>query len=218
MNLDLNSVADPGVVLPRQTAQPQAAQTQTLAAGSTQAAAGAAASGAHAAAAAPATFVAELVAMPAAATLSQLKAACPGATPEFLLQQIEAGASIDTARSAWTAKLASDLAAARSEIGQMKAAGTASGSAAGNNSAPGADPIPAGAGSSKSSAAGASHGADDAIAQWDEALEQLMTERKFSRAKATQQLVHDRPELHQAYLVAWNQKHQSQRKSRPLAV
>ena len=45
------------------------------------------------------------------ATIQELRAALPGATPDFLLAQIEAGATVDQARAAWLDKREADLAA-----------------------------------------------------------------------------------------------------------
>lgn len=50
-------------------------------------------------------------AAPQAATLTELKAACEGASAEFLLGQLEAGATTQSAMKAWNAKLRADLAA-----------------------------------------------------------------------------------------------------------
>lgn len=56
-------------------------------------------------------------AAPAAATLAQLKAACPGASSDFLLKQLEAGATLDQAQRAHAA----DLAAQRDQLAKEKA-------------------------------------------------------------------------------------------------
>lgn len=157
----------------------------------------------------PAQAGAASPAAPAArpATLAELKAACPGASNDFLVGQMEANATVAQATTAYMAHLTAQNAALAKQAQENTIAATAA-----PVRKPGAEPVPAGAASSSSTA-----NSGDAIAQFDDAVVQLMDDRKLTKAQATQKVVHERPDLHQAYLAAWNKKHAQQRYSRPLA-
>ena len=67
---------------------------------------------------------------PAVATLAELKACCPGASPDFLLNQIEANATVASATTAFIAMQNSQLAAKEKEVEEAKAKAEADAKAA----------------------------------------------------------------------------------------
>lgn len=164
--------------------------TQTIAAGGASAPANSQASGNSAAAA------------PRPATLAELKAACPGASNDFLVSQLEANATVGQAASAWMTKLAADNQKLSQENTALKATGNAA-AAAGQETAPkkpGAPSVPAGAGSKN---AGGDALGGDAIAQWDEAVQEVMDAKKCTKAVAVRQVAIDQPELQAAYVAEY---------------
>lgn len=133
------------------------------------------------------------------ATLAELRAACQGASNDFLVSQLEANATIGQAQTAWMAKLASEnqqLAARNAELEKSQTIAAAAAPLA----KPGAPSVPAGAGNSRTSAASGG----DAIAQWNAAVKEKMAEG-LSKAQAVRQLAVEDRELHQAYLAAYTQ-------------
>lgn len=188
MSVEMN--AEASAITPESNAQPTAALTVT-----TVAAGGNSAPPAQAGAASPAA--------PAArpATLSELKAACTGASNDFLVGQMEANATIAQATSAYMAQLVSEKAALTKQVNENTIA-----AAAAPLRKPGAAAVPAGAGSSNTTTATGG----DAIAQWDEAVQTLMTDRKLTKAKAVHQLCIEQPDLRKAYTAAYTNLHADQ--------
>jgi ClpP class serine protease len=65
---------------------------------------------------------ASTVVTPPAATIKQLRAACPGADAEFLAKQLDAEATVASAQTAWMTEQANRLAATQAELASAKAA------------------------------------------------------------------------------------------------
>jgi len=122
----------------------------------------------------------------------ELKAALPGADAEFIASQLETDATIPQAQTAWMAEQGRRLAAARAEASEVKAAAAIR--------KPGVDTL--GNGPSLKADAGAS----DPIVAWNEAL-QAKIRLGLSKPRAVSAVVHENPELHQAYLAAYNEAH-----------
>jgi signal peptide peptidase SppA len=136
---------------------------------------------------------------PRAATLAELKAACPSAGSDFLLAQLEAGATVATAQTAFVAALTKQNADLAKQLAEKPAPAAAATSSLGAT-----EVIPAGSAAASSSAAGG-----DAISQWEEQLQSLMTDRKLTKAQAVRQLCLDNPELQAAYNAAYTQANAS---------
>lgn len=128
-----------------------------------------------------------------AATITELKAACPGAGADFLMKQLEEGATVEAAIRAWTLELCRHLdmeKLARAEA-ERKAAETARGEAEGAD----------GVGEKLSSKA--EEGTGTAIEKFDGKVRELMA-RGVSRLDACVRVGKQHPELHKAYLIATN--------------
>ncbi len=146
------------------------------------------------AAPAPAPAPAATPAAPKAATLAELKAACPGAGNDFLVAQLEAGATVQTAIAARMQQLQAENA----ELRTKAAAPAPAAAAAPEPKKPGASPVPAGAAAAKEGAA-----TGDAIAQWTERMEELTTTGKRTKAAAARELAISEPELHASYIAEY---------------
>ena len=130
---------------------------------------------------------------PKAATIAELRAACAGADADFLVARLEAGATVAQAQTAWIAEQNARLAAAQTKADeQAKAAAEA----AAKTKLPGVATLGEG-GKPQADAGG------DAVAQWNEAVPAKQATIK-NRRKAMAAVVHEQPELHQAYLEAVN--------------
>jgi hypothetical protein len=77
-------------------------------------------------------------AKPAAATAAELRAACPKASADFILAQIEAGATVASATTAYNAELLKQLEAKDKQLADAAAAKPAEA-----NRGPGVKPLPA---------------------------------------------------------------------------
>lgn len=184
-SLDLNAVVDASIVLPAASASPGNAPAP--------------------AAAAPAPAAAQPAA-PKAATLAELKAACPGASNDFLVAQLEAGATADAASRAYTASVVKE----RDEL-KAKAAAPAPAAAA-DTKKPGASPVPAGAASAKDSSAAAG---EDAVAAFEDAVTAEMDRKKCARHVAHATVCRTRPDLRDAMIAAHNAEHAHKLRGRP---
>lgn len=122
------------------------------------------------------------------ATVAQIRAGCPGATNDFVVQQLEAGATLDDARTAWMAHLAAQVA-----VGH-----TAAGGGAGAVKPLGGAPIPR---TTTQLAAGG-----DAIERFDAAVREAMSTENLSRRAAVLAVAKRDPQLHDEYLLATNPK------------
>jgi signal peptide peptidase SppA len=139
---------------------------------------------------------------PKAATLTELKAACPGATPAFVLEQLEAQATVNQAAAAWM-KLQQE------EIGKLKQQNEelAKQQAEPPAKKPGNKPI-----ESTGKVPEGNQSVGDAIAEWDEAIATHMKAGK-SKAEAARQVVKENPELRAAYVEAYNAKVQAEKRA-----
>jgi signal peptide peptidase SppA len=152
--------------------------------------------GATAAATAPAPE------QPKAATMAELRAACPGASSDFLVEAAEKGHAVAQAKDAFIGWQAAQI---RSRDEAMEKTKT--------DPAPQQQQRPAGGGT-RSIEAGAAEGAGgknrasaggDAVAEFNTAVEEQMAKPGYKdRKKAIAQVCRTQPELHQAYLIASN--------------
>lgn len=132
---------------------------------------------------------------PAAATIAEMKAGCPGASADFLCRQLEANATLDQAKSAWLAEQNAKLAATEKELQAAKA------ELAAKKPAPGVEALGDGSGRKQRETAA------DPIAEWNEKVEATMSARKCGR-QAAQGIVGNRePELRKAFVEAYNAAH-----------
>ncbi len=139
------------------------------------------------------------------ATLEQLEAACYKADNDFLMAQLRAKATVDEARSAWAIEQHSRLERAAQERDEAQAAASrASGKRPGNK--------PLGAG--EESAAQAAEGGDP-IVEFQNRVTALVAASggKLSRAAAVRQVAIEDPQLHEAFVAAYNQRHHKIRRS-----
>lgn len=150
---------------------------------------------------------------PAAATLAELKAACPGAPSEFLLQQLEDEATADAAAKAWSrareealradldkartdlTKAQADLAAAKSDLEKARA-----------RPAGGLQPLADDAVDDDDTGAG-----DDAVTEYEAAVRRVGKERSLSHEQAASFVNRHMPALRQKYqaamAAAWESGH-----------
>lgn len=133
---------------------------------------------------------------PRAATYPELKAALVGADPAFIVAQLDAGSTLDQARSAWMAEQQSRIAAAQQQANEAKAAGAKTG----------APPL-------TTTTKTASAPAGDAIATWNERVAAEVKAGR-SRADAVRRVSAADPDLHQAFIGAYNELHAPARKPR----
>ncbi len=144
------------------------------------------------------------------ATLAEIKTACKGASSDFVLAQLEAGATIEAAKDAWIAQLASDRDAA---VTAKTAAETAKSSAEQAKvdaeqkltaKKPGHAPLKSTAPPVVAEYEG------DAVTEWNE---KVAAAKKGGRSQmdAVVSVATKHPELHQAYLAATNPGRKQQR-------
>lgn len=133
---------------------------------------------------------------PKPATLAEIKAACEGASAEFVVAQMEAQATLSQVQAAWTKQCKADADAARAELAALKAEKAKTPLA---TEVPGV-PVLQDANKEKPK-----QPEGDAIAQWDALVEEKAKTAK-SRGAAIAAASKANPELHDAYLVAFNAK------------
>jgi ATP-dependent Clp endopeptidase proteolytic subunit ClpP len=146
-------------------------------------------------------------AAPAIATLKQLKAACPGADEKFLVTQLEAEATVETAAAAWMTELQNRNQALQAELTAAKA------------KRPGVDPArPAAKKQGKQCDEDDKQGSsedltdlldDDPIIHFDslvtaEVKRQVALGKRPDRMAAVAAAANKHPQAHQAYLIACN--------------
>jgi ATP-dependent Clp protease, protease subunit len=130
--------------------------------------------------------------VPQAATIAELKAACPSADADFLVAQLSAGATITAAAQAWTAELSTRLAAKDTQI------------AAANARADAAEKAQAEAAANYLTTGQKANGGEgDAKAKWQAAVSAKMA-AGLSRAKAVSAVVREQPELRTEMLAEVN--------------
>jgi signal peptide peptidase SppA len=123
---------------------------------------------------------------PKPATYAELKAACIGADSDFICKQMDAAATLDTARSNWMAEQNNRLQAAKTETEKAKAAAEK----------PGVEAL--GGYGRKASAE-----ITDPIAEFSEAVD-AKAKSGMTRPKAIAAVVKSNPDLHTAYVAACN--------------
>ena len=158
-----------------------------------------------------------------AASLLELRAACDGATSDFLLGQLDRNATLDEARVEWTRQLNTQLLGLQGEVTKLKGQLTTAESAAATAktehdkivadlNAKVADlegklkarnPILPVGSTGAGTGAGATGGGAGATAEWNAAIASLKASG-LSQQEAVQQLVRDNPALHQSYLAEVN--------------
>lgn len=142
---------------------------------------------------------------PKAATLAELKAACAGAPSDWILAQLEAGATIQQAQTAFIAHLKAEADKAKADAEKAAAEAAAKAKAGGL----GVDPVTGGRGSSTAHLGGAGGGSyvaqetGDARADYDAAVGAFMG-KGLSRMEARQQVERANPRLLRDYLLATN--------------
>jgi hypothetical protein len=128
------------------------------------------------------------------AAYAELKAALMGADAAFICAQLEAAATLAQAQTAWMAEQNRRLEAANQQTAEAKKkADEAAAQATANKS--GVEPL--GSGKAPAGFEG------DPIVAWNEALAAKLKVVN-SRARAVCQLAAEQPELHQAYIRAYN--------------
>lgn len=133
---------------------------------------------------------------PKAATIAELRAACPGASAEFLMGQLEAGATVARAQTAWIAEQQQQLAESQAKAAEAEKKAQ---EAEARAKAPGVDAL--GSGGAKADEAG------DVVEQWENLVAAKMGDKKDdyrARQKAVIAAAVENPDLHQAYLEAVN--------------
>jgi signal peptide peptidase SppA len=137
---------------------------------------------------------------PKAATLAELKAACPGSTAEWREKQMEAGASIEQASRAFISFQSDELAKRAAELEEItNARAEEDRAAAAKAKKPGNDPVVAKGGKTAASNAGG-----DPLADFDAAVADRMKTYSVDRRKAIAMVCKADPELHRAYMEANN--------------
>lgn len=131
---------------------------------------------------------------PKVASLDELRAACTGASPEFLLGQIESNATLHDAMSAWITQQEADKAALSQEIEDLKA----------QSERPGNDAV--GNGGSEGAEAEA-----DPVGKWNALVDAQLAQGK-SRHEATRVIARTNPELRGAYIEAVNAQRDNDRR------
>jgi len=126
---------------------------------------------------------------PQAATIQEIKAACPGITSDKLVSYLEAGKTIEQSKDSWMQELALDLAAKNEELAKAKAEADA---LAAKATAPkiGVEPIT----EKTSSTSG------DARSAWNQAVDE-MTKSGMTRVDAIKAVNRRSPELRSAMLA-----------------
>jgi signal peptide peptidase SppA len=129
---------------------------------------------------------------PKAATLQELKSACDGASPEFLLKQLETGATVEQAMKAYMAELrqAKDTAETQAKQATEQAKAQAS--------MPGVDPVSAGSAPAKD--------AGDPMTQFNAAVAEHM-KSGMTKAQAIRKVAIEQSDLHAAYVTAYSTSH-----------
>ncbi len=142
---------------------------------------------------------------PTAATINELKAACPGADADFLVAQMEQGATVETSQRAWIAEQNKRLTEAQKKVSeaearadaQKKTADEAKAAADAAKKAPGVDTLGEGGN------ADANREGGDPVAEWKNRLEVLVA-RGMPRDAAVAKLATEDPELREQYCEAVN--------------
>lgn len=130
---------------------------------------------------------------PKPATIGELKAACVGASPEFLCAQLEAEATVDVAMRAYQKMQAEALAAKDAEIEVLKK--KTEKAAKTEPVIPGVAPV--------TETVQASSESLDVEARWKAAVKE-QCDAGLSKKQAIMTVVRENSDLHKAYLAAYN--------------
>ena len=136
---------------------------------------------------------------PKAATLAELKAACPGAPSDWILSQLEAGATVSVAQAAFIAAQQAEIAKAKADA--AKAADEAK---AKQSVGLGVSPL----GTSGGSGSSGTPITGNAVADFGALVRAEMQHNGGDRIKATNSVARQNPDAHKAYLLATNPKSQ----------
>jgi protease-4 len=158
---------------------------------------------------------------PVAATLPELKQACKGASADFLMEQLEAGATVAAAQSAWNAqqnaliaklqadadkaKAEQDAAIAAKDAELAKAKAEADAAQAKLKAEQEKKPAPGGGHKAQPDLpkADADLGDLSATEAWNTAIK-AETDKGLKLEAATKKVVHNNPDLHASYLAEIN--------------
>lgn len=138
---------------------------------------------------------------PKAATIQELKAACPGASAEFLMAQLESTATVEAAGKAWMLELTNTIAAKDAELVKAKAAPPAAPPAP---TAIGVDPLPV---TKPTATAG-----DDITNTWEDLVLAEMKATNSPRNVAFNKVCRKNPELREQMVAAHNAEHPVKRR------
>lgn len=138
---------------------------------------------------------------PLAATLPELQAACPGASADFLLEQIGASATLEQAQKAFITKLNSRMAELNQQNDTLAQALP--------TKKPGVAPLNA---TADPNATTASVETGDPLADWDRQVTALLPQHGNDKRAAGRALGKQNPELYASYLVAYTAAHSEVRK------
>jgi hypothetical protein len=135
------------------------------------------------------------------ATFEELKAGCVGADAAFICSQLEAKATLKQATAAWMSEQQKRIEAANKATEEAKAA-----------SVKAAEDAKAAAAKPGVKAITTSNGNDPVtegspIVQWNEAVAGKV-KAGLPRDKAIAAVARENPDLHDAYLIAYNEEHQ----------
>ncbi len=150
-------------------------------------------------------MTAETPEAPKAATYQDLKAALPGASAEFLCEQMESGATLEQARSAHVRRLEADNARLRqeSEAAKKEAAEkdvAAKAAAEKQAKKPGIEPL--------EEKIGAETASGDPAAEWNRKIDEQVAKGR-TRQQAAVIVNRENPELRQAFVEAHNAAHRA---------
>lgn len=134
---------------------------------------------------------------PQAASIQEIRTACPGADNDFVVSQLEKNATVAQAQQAWMQTMADRLKSRDEELAKLKAEGGKSQTEAAPAAKPGVKALV------EKNVASSSAETGDAIAQWNEAVASNM-QAGMKKEKAIRACVKANPELHQAYVAAVN--------------
>lgn len=123
-----------------------------------------------------------------AASLEELRAACPGASSDFLLKQIERKATVQDAMGAWIQQQQADNAALAKKNADLKAQADRSGTDVIGDDAKGRGEY------------------TDAIATWKTEVA-AKVKQGMSRQEAAKAVARETPDLREAYVAAYNEIH-----------
>lgn len=127
-------------------------------------------------------------------TVKEIRDACPGCDDAFVVKQLEAGATVQVAMTAWMSEQ-------QKQIATLKSAPTLGVSPVGL----GVQPLVASPGYHNLGPSAFDDG--DAIAMFREAVQVVADRYKVPRYIASVRVCRENPELRLAYVAAWNQKY-----------